>query len=98
MLLRSLLVDAGTSPVTAFLLDHTDRTFYDLYQERKAALRDPDADAEELVAAGAGRVRLRAGALDFRPARSWLGRPVVAQVEGYCAEVVSHKHARLLVA
>lgn len=36
---------AGVSPTAAFLVDHTTRSYYDLYRERKAHLRPIDQEA-----------------------------------------------------
>ncbi len=68
-------------------MDHTEGTWIDLYAERKAAVRDLDQDVADIVAAGAGRVRLKAGAVDFAPRRGWRGGTVTETVEGCSCQV-----------
>jgi len=81
------VVDASTSPVSAAIIDHTDSTWIDLYAERKAVVKDMDADVKDLIEGGAGRVRLKGGAFQFAPLKSWMGNPVIDKVENYRAEV-----------
>lgn len=83
----SLLMDASTTPVTWALVDYTDKTWVDLYSERKAAVKDLDQDARDLIDAGAGRVRLKGSELDFTPATTWLGRPSTTVIDGYNTQV-----------
>lgn len=83
----SLLVDAGATPTAAFLVDHTTRCYYDLYRERKAHLRSVDEEVADMLAEGAGKVRLADAELDFKPLKNWLGRPKSEKVEGWDTEV-----------
>lgn len=83
----SLLVDAGATPTAAFLVDHTEKAFYDLYRERKAHLRSIDEEVAEMLAEGAGKVRLADADVDFKPVKSWLGRPKTETVDGWQTEV-----------
>lgn len=83
----SLLVDASTTPVSAVVLDRTDNTYVDLYAERKAAVKDLDQDVQDLIDAGAGRVRLKSSEMDFSPVVGWFGGPTTATIDGYKTEV-----------
>ncbi|KAL4444592.1 hypothetical protein ABPG77_002409 [Micractinium sp. CCAP 211/92] len=83
----SLLVDAGATPTAAFLVDHTERVYYDLYRERKAHLRSIDEEVADMLAEGAGKVRLADADVDFKPVKSWLGRPKTEAVDGWQTEV-----------
>lgn len=83
----SLLVDASTTPVSAVVLDRTDNTYVDLYAERKAAVKDLDQDVQDLLDAGAGRVRLKSSEMDFSPVMGWLGGATTATIDGYKTEV-----------
>ncbi|KAL4448118.1 hypothetical protein ABPG75_005337 [Micractinium tetrahymenae] len=83
----SLLVDAGATPTAAFLVDHVEKVYYDLYRERKAHLKSIDEEVAEMLAEGAGKVRLADADVDFMPVKTWLGRPKTETVDGLHTEV-----------
>ncbi|PRW33819.1 Ankyrin repeat domain-containing 13C isoform B [Chlorella sorokiniana] len=83
----SLLVNGGATPTAAYLVDHTTRTYYDLYRERKAHLKSIDVEVAEMIAEGAGKVRMVDADVDFQPVKTWLGRQATEKVEGWDCEV-----------
>ncbi|PSC68048.1 Ankyrin repeat domain-containing 13C [Micractinium conductrix] len=83
----SLLVDAGVSPTRAFLVDHTERVYYDLYQERKAHLKPIEQEVAEMIADGASKVRLADADLEFAPLKGWFGGAKKEKIDGWECEV-----------
>lgn len=81
-------MDASTSPVSAALVDRTDSTYIDLYAERKAVVKDIDRDVDDLITAGAGKVRLKSSEIGFDPVRSaWTGKERSEKIDGYRCRV-----------
>eukprot|EP00887_Chlorella_sp_A99_P007474 scaffold2.g7474.t1 len=83
----SLLVDVGTTPTTSYFVNHTERTYADLYRERKAGQKGIDSEVEEMLAEGSGKVKMATSEMEFRQARTWLGRPVTEKLEGWQTQV-----------
>ena len=79
----SLLIDAAPSPAPRFFANHGRRRFVDLYRARKERRKDVDKEVDLLLEHGGEKVKMRTTGSDFRPVKSWLGRPVHSTIDGW---------------
>lgn len=79
----SLLIDAAPSPAPRFFANHGRRRFVDLYRARKERRKDVGKEVDLLLEHGGEKVKMRTTGSDFRPVKSWLGRPVHSTIDGW---------------